>query len=93
MSVGMLYVATNDGKYKLLGKLSEIKLSEIQISEAEHTDGDSIVFGKNEAFEFEMDFDVYAFMTIVKNLNTNNWRKLHGLRMLHRNRMPEGRQR
>ena len=88
MSDGTLYVATNDGKYKPLGKLSEI-----QISEAEHTDGDPIVFDKNMAFEFEMDFDVSAFMTIVKNLNANNWRKLHGLRMLHRNRMPERGQR
>lgn len=87
MSDDIFYVVTNDGKYKPLGKLSEI-----QISEAEHDDGDPIVFDKNEVFEFEMDFDNSAFVTILKmtkNLNTNNWRKLHGLRMLHRNKMLE----
>lgn len=84
MSDGTFYVATNDGRYEPLGKVSEI-----QISEAEHTDGDPIVFDKNMAFEFEMDCDASALMAIVRmivNLNTNNWRKLHGLRMLHHNR-------
>ena len=87
MSDGMFYVVTNDGKYEPIGKLSGI-----QISEAERNDGDLIVFDRNMAFEFEMDYDGSALMTVVKtiiNLNTNNWRKLHGLRMLHRNRMPE----
>lgn len=91
MSDGMFYVATNDGKYEPIGKLSEV-----QIPEAERNDGDITVSDWNETFEFETDYDGSALMTIVKmiiNLNTNNWRKLHGLRMLHRNRMPEGRRR
>lgn len=91
MSDGMLYVATSDGKYEPIGKVSEI-----QITEVECNDGDITVSDWNMAFEFEMDFDNSAFVTILKmtkNLNTNNWRKLHGLRMLHRNRTPERRQR
>lgn len=91
MSDGTLYVATSDGEYKPLGKVSEI-----QISEAEHDDGDPIVFDKNEVFEFEADCDASALMAIVRmivNLNTNNWRKLHGLRMLHHNRTLKRRQR
>ena len=91
MSDGTLYVATSDGEYKPLGKVSEI-----QISEVEHTDGDPIVFDKNMAFEFEADCDASALMkivTMIVNLNTNNWRKLHGLRMLHHNRTLKRRQR
>lgn len=91
MSDGMLYFATNDGKYKPLGKVSEI-----QIPEVERNDGDITVSDWNMAFEFEMDFDNSAFVTILKmtkNLNTNNWRKLHGLRMLHNNRTLKRRQR
>ena len=84
MSDGTLYVATNDGKYKPL-----CKVSEIQIPEVERSDGDITVSDWNMMFEFEMDYDGSAIMTIVRtiiNLNTNNWRKLHGLRMLHHNR-------
>ena len=91
MSDGMLYVATNDGKYEPIGKLSEI-----QIPEVERNDGSTIVSDGNEVFEFETDYDGSALMTIIKtiiNLNTNNWRKLHGLRMLHHNRTLKRRQR
>lgn len=87
MSDGMFYVATNDGEYKPIGKVSEI-----QIPEVECNDGDPIVSDWNMEFEFETEFDVSAFITTVKNFNTNNWRKLHGLRMLHRNKMPKRRQ-
>ena len=83
MSDGMFYVATNDGKYEPIGKLSEV-----QIPEAERNDGDITVSDWNETFEFEADCDASALMAIVKmivNINTNNWRKLHGLRMLHHN--------
>jgi len=91
MSDGTLYVATNDGKYKPL-----CKVSEIQIPEVERSDGDITVSDWNMAFEFEMDCDGSALITIVRmitNLNTNNWRKLHGLRMLHHNRTLKRRQR
>lgn len=84
MSDGMFYVATSDGEYKPIGKLSEIQIPEVECS-----DGDTIVSDWNMMFEFEMDYDGSAIMTIVRtiiNLNTNNWRKLHGLRMLHHNR-------
>lgn len=91
MSDGTLYVATNDGKYEPIGKVSEI-----QIPEVERNDGDVTVSDWDMTLEFETDYDGSALMTIVRtiiNLNTNNWRKLHGLRMLHHNRTLKRRQR